>query len=220
MFLSGTYSCGFLLLPALLIGSATGQQPTSELPVRVTVCELISTPALFRSRLVEVNSEVVTGFEVSGIRDQSCGGQLVWLQIGDRKDERPWAWSQGEYAYTDQPEIGTIKPSLTWSTVTPLRFIETVRNAVYEQFLAAADNRHDSDRNCMEHAVYATIVRRFDYDPGKWVWVRSDPGAAPQQHGTGFGHLSMFRSRLVMESVAEVRLGPENPCWRKASRKQ
>jgi len=67
----------FLLLPKIC---------SAEEPVKVAVCEVLSDPAVYNHKLIEVSGDVSRGFEGFTLTDKGCKNRSfgIWLEIGGR----------------------------------------------------------------------------------------------------------------------------------------
>jgi hypothetical protein len=60
--------------------AGTASTGSTEIPVKVTVCQLATDPAAFNHKLVEVSGEVSHGFEEFSLSADHCNGP--WLEFG------------------------------------------------------------------------------------------------------------------------------------------
>ena len=78
--------CSFLVATAAMIcgGVASGAESEAVLPV--TVCGLLSEPASFNHKLINISGTVARGFEEFTLSDASCDNRnTIWLEFGGRR---------------------------------------------------------------------------------------------------------------------------------------
>src|SRR6266568_1977634 len=68
---------GLAITLAVFPGVGFAQTKADE-PIKMTLCELVKEPERFNGKMVHVRAAIVTGFEASLLRDDSCSAS-IWL---------------------------------------------------------------------------------------------------------------------------------------------
>jgi hypothetical protein len=67
--------------------SASAASGPVETPVKITACQLMSDPAAYNHKLIEVSGRVSIGFEDFAIYADDCAAKdMVWLELGGSVD--------------------------------------------------------------------------------------------------------------------------------------
>jgi hypothetical protein len=191
--------------------SAWADQPTTT----TTVCELKAAPEKFNGMVVEVRSEVVGGIHTGGLVDESCS---AFILFGEDLD---LALRRGQIACGSGSDVELLMPHvLNWKDASSLPApVTLMRDQALARLLHALSDRHPDDRSCMRQRAVATVIGRFDYERCKVIWVRAGSDDPPKPYGAGYGPFRSGHSQLVLQSVKDVTIGPNKPCWLEAEKK-
>jgi hypothetical protein len=81
--------CVFVVTLAIGSASAQAPPPVSEVPQRVSLCEVKARPEIFLRKLVEFTATASHGFEDSLVEDSHCSwperGPGVWMEYGGKR---------------------------------------------------------------------------------------------------------------------------------------
>jgi hypothetical protein len=155
-------------------------------PIRTTLCEIMKQPDRFNGKLVQFRATVRYGFEASLLSD---GKNDVWLDYA------------GLVVTMTVP--GGVKP--------PSQPIVLVKDAEFERmthYLWARSIEPDGsmcDRCFLYKDVTVNAVGLFEHVDSLTM------GFGMQQRGIGFGHMNMYESRLILQSVSHVVATPIDP---------
>lgn len=147
------------------------------IPVKATIRELTARPSEFDGELVSIDARILSNFEIFSAVDVSdLRCERAWVEMGDE------AWATTVTSKSRDPNIqrSPIRPRRDRAFK---RFAKLVKAEIFprtEGSLCIGCNRFD---------VAARLNARFDFASG---------------HG-GFEHLNGWSSRLVVESVSDVR---------------
>jgi hypothetical protein len=162
-----------------------GQVKTNA-PIKTTLCDLVKKPERFNGKMVQVRAVVVTGFEASLLRDESCSAD-IWLAAGFPVN-------------LTQPGGGR-KPSRP-----PITLKKDSDYQKMAEFLSKNYTNSDN-KPCMYCPLYTVTVNaagRFDHIDK----LNTDP---KDRRYVGFGHMNGYESQLVLQSVSDVVAKPIDP---------
>jgi hypothetical protein len=148
---------------------------SSEEPLEVSVCQVLSSPNTYDHKLIKIDGDISRGFEDFTLTSQNCQTQRkdIWLDLGGSTG------SQVMYCCGVTEEPKRAKPLVVDGIPTTL-----VKDSVFEQFqaLTLGQEGHGSAR--------ATVVGRF---------FAGENGPFP-----GYGHMGLY-SLLVIQQVLSTR---------------
>jgi hypothetical protein len=178
--------CLFAFCLAVVPGAAFGQA-NADAPIKTTVCELAKEPSSYKGKIVTVRGRVLIDFEDFELSTDSCDGRNIgrlWLEYGNGPKRQPTTWCCGDMTPRD-----------------PLRLIQNSDFRKFHRLLTAQRSEagcYESD--CYLYEVTASITGRVDSISTKPCRDGNRRCCAEP----GFGHLGVFCSRLVIQSLSDV----------------
>jgi len=153
----------------------------------VTVCQLLSNPAAYNHRLVEVAGAVTFSFEDFTLSGGSCHGDAadaVWVEYG--------GFTSSGAMYCCGVTTNRLRPA-------PLVIDGFATTLLVDAEYRAFDQRLRSSRG---ERVQARLVGRY--------FAGSSHGAEGHETWGGYGHMGMF-TLLVIQEVISSKQGAPNP---------
>jgi hypothetical protein len=157
--------------------------PTEEV-FSVSVCQILSDPARYNHKLIQVSGVVDHGFEGFVLSDAACarGGDAIWLEYGGKKGSGT--------IFAGAPPSGRIRQNgLTIDGIST----SLVDDSEFERLDCLIQNRKSVSAS-------ATIIGRYfagERDENYLVPDRDHP------HWDGYGHLGFF-TLIVIQQVLSV----------------
>jgi len=164
--------------------------------VDTTVCEVLKNPASFDGKIVRLKGTVISGFDEFAIKDSTCGQAVngIWLSYpeGTKAKSGPVAMVQ---LRLDKNSAATTIPNRAPVTLD--------KNKDFKQFdsLLATPYKSVTCLGCMKYTVTATLTGRID---GSKTAGATREGTGKFTAVNGFGNMSLYPARLVLQSVADV----------------
>ena len=164
--------------------------------VDTTVCEVLKNPASFDGKIVRLKGTVISGFDEFAIKDSTCGQAVngIWLSYpeGTKAKSGPVAMVQ---LRLDKNSAAATVPNRVAVTLD--------KNKDFKQFdsLLATPYKSVTCLGCMKYTVTATLTGRID---GSKTAGATREGTGKFTAVNGFGNMSLYPARLVLQSVADV----------------
>ena len=171
-------TAGWLLSPGI---------SNAEEALPVTVCQLLSDPAAYNHRLVEVSGTVTFTFEDFTLGSDSCHGHSadgVWLEYG--------GFTSSGAMYCCGVTINRLRPGPLVIEGYPTTLLV---DAQYRSF----DQRLHSSKG---ERVQARLIGRY--------FAGGPTGAKGHETWGGFGHMGMFTLLVIQEVISSKQKAP-NP---------
>jgi hypothetical protein len=166
--------------------------------VDATVCDILQNPASFNGKIVRIKGTVAASFDRFAIEDNSCGQHVnsIWL-----------AYPEGTKGKAGATSVVELQPARNFAgTVdaaqrTPVQLDKSKDFKQFDSLLAAPFKDNSMCLGCTRYKVSATLVGRLD-GVAKAGVQRDSAGKIVSW--SGFGNLSAYTARLVLQSVADV----------------
>jgi hypothetical protein len=164
--------------------------------VDTTVCEVLKNPASFDGKIIRLKGTVISGFDEFVIKDSTCGQAVngIWL-----------SYPEGTKAKSGPVAMVQLRLDKNSAEVTaPNRVAVTLdKNKDFKQFdsLLATPHKSLTCLGCMKYTVTATLTGRID---GSKTAGATREGTGKFTAVNGFGNMSLYPARLVLQSVADV----------------
>jgi len=203
----GACAAALMILRVVL---AFGQSAPNN-PIKTPLCELLSQPARFNDKLVEVRAHATVSANSSeGLRDDSCASSLFFSSDGG------FPASSGEYSFIDSPADLRNPMKLAWKPIrlpAPVKFVYNEAFNEYKRYVfqKIKDAVGRTCFSCPAFDITMTVVGRFDYVEKSLIAVRENSNAEPHWFLSGFGHMHGLSTRLVWQSISDVIVKPVNP---------
>jgi len=166
--------------------------------VDTTVCDILKNPTSFNGKMVRIKGTVTAGFDQFVVRGPGCGPHIsdIWL-----------AYPEGTKAKAGPAAVVEMQPAQNYAgTVAPEQRTPVVLDKSSKDFkqfdslLAAPAKSAAMCLGCPRYDVSATMVGRLDGVEAKLT--RDKAGKIVSW--TGFGNLTAYSARLVLQSVSDV----------------
>lgn len=183
-----------LLCTAILLGVCSAAQGQA---VNATVCEILKNPQAFNGKTVQVQATVRAGFDMFILVGDNCGQGVngIWLSYPEG--------TKGKAGPAVVLEFQAAK-SFTGKTDTTQRAQVTLeKSKEFKQFDSLLSTAYKSGGlciGCVKNEVTATLTGRLDASETS---LKRDTSGHIVEIG-GFGHLNMYKTRLVLQSVTGV----------------
>ena len=142
---------------------ACAGQASEARPIKTTLCDVLTHPDDFNGKMIEIRARVRTGFEHSGISDESCG-KGTWLAFTDRPllDDAGRKPVPLQFAYIKSRSDMKHPDRLNWWTVgtPPVTRLDDEAMDRLSQYLREC---YDKKCFCPKNRVIATVIGRLDY---------------------------------------------------------
>lgn len=166
--------------------------------VDASVCEVLADPSAFDGKFVRIKAAtVIAGFDEFVVDGSGCSpAAAIWL-----------AYPEGAKAKAGPAALVRLQVAKNGAAVSdaPKRTaVALQKNGDFERFdslLARPYKSHATCLGCPRYTVAATLVGRLDGVSVSRV-VRDKAGKAAGIDG--FGNLSLYRARLVLQAVSDV----------------
>jgi hypothetical protein len=160
---------------SLVSGLSFGQSTLDE-PIKTTLCELLKEPERFNGKMVQFRAVVFYGFEASLLRDDSCSAE-VWLAAG--------------FAINMTLPGGVQKPSSP-----PIVLKKDSDYQKMSEYLSKSYTNSEHQTGPL-YTVTVNAIGRFEH-------VNKRKTTPEERRYTGFGHMRVYESQLVLQSVSDV----------------
>lgn len=166
--------------------------------VDTTVCDILKDPVSFNGKIVRVKGTVEAGFDQFVVKGAGCGQKVsdIWL-----------AYPEGTKAKSGPALVLELQPAKNFvgAVAAPEQraAVTLDKSKDFKQFDSALSSPFKGDGLCIgcgRYTVTATLVGRLD---GVASALQLDKAGKIVSIG-GFGNLSAYRARLVLQSVSEV----------------
>jgi hypothetical protein len=166
--------------------------------VDATVCDILQNPASFNGKIVRVKGTVAASFDRFAIEDNSCGQHVnsIWL-----------AYPEGTKGKAGATAVVELQPARNFAGAvdaaqrTPVQLDKSKDFKQFDSLLATPFKEASMCLGCTRYKVGATLVGRLD-GVAKAGVQRDSAGKIVSW--SGFGNLSAYTARLVLQSVADV----------------
>jgi hypothetical protein len=166
--------------------------------VDATVCDILQNPASFNGKIVRVKATVAAGFDRFAVEGANCGQHVngIWLSYpeGTKGKAGPAALVELAQARNFAGTVGT-------AARTPVQLDKSKDFKQFDSLLATQFKENSMCLGCTRYKVNATLIGRLD-GVAK-AGVQRD-GAGKIVGWSGFGNLSAYSARLVLQSVSDV----------------
>lgn len=207
MYMNRRGSRGIVAFFALLSATTFGQSGTVTSPasrstggaVGTTLCELAARPERFNDELVQIRATVVRGMESTILFDATCNARV---SLADPSKDRRHV---GEYAFIQSKDDVKHPTRLRWRR--PAAPVTLLQDDAYKRFgnLLMADRPQTPGVLCVAcplNSVTATFIGRFEH--ASMTAIKGRSGRIEVVQPIGFGHLNMWDSQLVLQSVSDI----------------
>ncbi len=162
--------------------------------VDASVCDVVNHPAKFDGKMVRVKGVVSAGFDSLIVRGDTCDSAL-WLNYpaGTKAKSGPAA------VVTMQLAGSSAAPVPAWASRPAVVLDRNADFATFDTLLSAKVKTPGICLGCVKNDVTATLVGRIDGTENTGL-VRDEAGAVKSLDG--FGNLSAYPVRLVLQSVS------------------
>jgi hypothetical protein len=165
--------------------------------VDTTVCDILKNPTSFNGKMVRIKGTVEAGFDQFVVKGANCGQKVddIWL-----------SYPEGSKAKAGPAAMVELQPASNYSgtIAVPQRPSVTLqKDKAFKQFdslLLAPAKINGMCLGCRRNEVSATLVGRLD---GTQAGIQRDPSGKIVSF-TGFGNMSLYSARLVLQSVTDV----------------
>ena len=169
-----------------------------------TVCDVLKSPQSFDGKIVRVKGTVVASFDQFAIHDADCGLDVnsIWI-----------SYPQSTKGKAGPAAMVAVEPAHNYGgTAAAARTPVTLdKSKDFKQFDNLLSQQHTKGiglcLGCMQNQVTATLVGRLD----GVAHTELKHDASGKLTGTGgFGNLNGYPARLVLQSVSDVAVKPED----------
>ena len=162
--------------------------------VDASVCDVINHPMKFDGKIVRMKGVVSAGFDSLFVRGDTCDSAL-WLSYpaGAKAKSGPAA------VVTMQLASGSAAAVPAWAGRSAVVLEKNADFAAFDALLSAKVKTPGMCLGCVKNDVMATLVGRVDGSENAGL-VRDAAGAVKSLDG--FGNLSGYPARLVLQSVS------------------
>jgi hypothetical protein len=181
------------LMGCILIPSSVSAQVVDS-----TVCGVLANPQSFDGKIVRVRGTVVAGFEEFSIKGLDCkqavNAILLSYPEGTKGKAGPVALLRVQLGKNHPARVADVRR-------TPVTLDKNNEFKRFDTLLSTPAKVSGMCLGCVKFTVTATLVGRMDATQNAGL-VR-DTGGAVTGIG-GFGNLSRYRARLVLQSISDV----------------
>jgi len=166
--------------------------------VDATVCDILQNPASFNGKIVRIKGTVAASFDRFAIEGADCTQHVngIWLAYPEG--------TKGKAGPTALVELAPAK-NFTGTLDSPVRTpVQLEKSKDFKQFdslLSTQFKENSMCLGCTKYKVAATLVGRLDGVAKAGVQRDS---AGKIVGWSGFGNLSAYSARLVLQSVSDV----------------
>ena len=166
--------------------------------VDTTVCDILKDPASFNGKTVRVKATVAAGFDRFAIEGPGCGQHVndIWLAYPEGTKAKA-----GPVAVVELQAAHNFAGSVAAAERTPVQLEKSKDFKQFDSLLATPAKDSAMCLGCSRYKVNATLVGRLD-GVAKAGLHRDSAGKVLDW--SGFGNLSAYSARLVLQSVSEV----------------
>ena len=171
-----------------------------------TVCDILKSPQSFDNKIVRIKGTVVASFDQFVIHDADCGQDVngIWL-----------SYPQGTKAKSGPMAMVELKPAHNFggtATAPAARTPVTLEKSKdFKEFDNRLSQMHSKGTGlcmgCVENQVTATVIGRLDSVAS--ATLKRDASDKIVGMG-GFGNLNAYPAQLVIQSVSDVTVKPED----------
>ena len=187
-----------------------GFSQRAERPIETTLCELVKSADGLNGKMVRVRALIVMGMESVILYDKACDADAR-VELDWPREPIPRAAGDGlfEYAFISSPREAERPERLRWRR--PLPPVKLVEDETYARFAAALQVERPASPGvicvaCPLNSVTATMTGRFEH--ATRMAVRDRFRKIEVVEPVGFGHLNMWTSRFILQSVPEFTAKP------------
>ena len=172
---------------AVAVALSLGHRPDRRVAAIRTLCQVLEHPEQFNGKMIVLRGHVQIAFEDFQLSPADCDGRKldgVWLEYGIGPKKQPTIWCCGDITPRD-----------------PLKVIENQEFRRFDHYLTAKRKAKScQEARCYLYQVTATLNGRLDSVP----LLTCQVGKSQCTGGDAFGHLGLFTTRLVIQSVSDV----------------
>jgi hypothetical protein len=187
-------------LVPFLIGLAVCFGTPYSLPAQTetTVCEILSNPESFNGKIVKIKAVVITGYEEFELKGSNCNQMVnsIWLSYPEGAGGKA-----GPAAFLGLELAKNSPKSEAMPRRTPVKLEKNKEFKSFDSLLATPAKVNGICLGCNKFSVTATLVGRLD--GVKEAGLIRDAGGKVTGL-SGFGNLSRYKARLVLQSVSEI----------------
>jgi hypothetical protein len=172
-----------------IAASAAASEPAQEINpkeeiISASVCQILSDPARYNHKLIQVTGTLDHGFEGFVLSDDACarGGDAIWLEYGGKK-------GSGTIFAGGPPSDRNRQSNLTIDGIST----SIIQDSEFERLDSLIRNRKSASAS-------VTIVGRYFAGELDGNYSVPDPS---HPHWDGYGHLGLF-TLLVIQRVVSV----------------
>ncbi len=166
--------------------------------VDATVCDILKDPASFNGKIVRIKGTVSASFDRFSIEGPGCGQEVngIWLSYPEGAKGKA-----GPIAMVELQPAHNFTGTVDATQRTPVTLDKSKEFKQFDSQLAAQFKEESMCLACSKFKVSATLVGRLD-SVAKAGIKRDSAGKIVGW--TGFGNLSTYTARLVLQSVSDV----------------
>lgn len=166
--------------------------------VDATVCDILQNPASFNGKIVKIKGTVAAGFDRFAIEGVDCGLHVngIWLSYPEGTKGKA-----GPVAVVELQPAQNFAGTLDTAARTPVTLDKGKDFKQFDSLLATQFKDSAMCLGCSRYKVSATLVGRLD-GVAKAGVQRDSTGKIVGW--SGFGNLSAYSARLVLQSVSDV----------------
>lgn len=166
--------------------------------VDATVCDILKNPDSFNGKMVRVKGTVAASFDRFAVEGSGCGQHVngIWLSYPEGTKGKA-----GPIALVELQPARNFAGTIDAAERTPVQLDKSKDFKKFDSLLSSTFYENSMCLACAKYTVSATLVGRLD-GVAK-AGVRRDH-AGKIVGWSGFGNLSAYSARLVLQSVSDV----------------
>ncbi len=166
--------------------------------VDATVCDILQNPASFNGKIVRLKATVAAGFDRFAIEGAGCGQHVngIWLSYPEGTKGKA-----GPVALVELAAAKNFAGTLDTPARTAVQLDKSKDFKQFDSLLSTQFKENSMCLGCVRYKVNATLVGRLDGVAKAGVNRNS---AGKIVGWSGFGNLSAYSARLVLQSVSDV----------------
>jgi hypothetical protein len=166
--------------------------------VDATVCDILNNPQSFNGKIVRIKGTVAASFDRFAIEGAGCGQHVngIWLSYPEGTKAKA-----GPIAVVELEPARNFAGTVDAAQRTPVQLDKSKDFKQFDSLLATVFKESSMCLGCSRYKVNATLVGRLD-GVAKAGVKRDSTGKIVEW--SGFGNLSAYSARLVLQSVSDV----------------
>jgi len=170
--------------------------------VDATVCDILQNPESFNGKIVRIKGTVAASFDRFEIEGPACGQHVngIWLAYPEGTKGKA-----GPVALVELQPARNFAGTVDSAERAPVQLDKSKDFKQFDSLLAAPAKDDAMCLGCFKNKVSATLVGRLDGVAKAGVHRDSTAKIAGW---SGFGNLSAYSARLVLQSVSDVTAQP------------